>query len=746
LLNQELAGITGGLVPRATAVKKIMAFLVSRGVPVGETLDRFDVAELLIQDIDPVAKRVLQIRQEVGKSSVGKLQAMKHRVSSDGRIRGTLKFHGASSTGRWTSAGVQFQNLPRDSVKPPAVIDLIIDEDRDGVDLFSTRNVMPTISAALRNMIAPKPGRVLLVVDYAQIESRAVAYLADDQPKLDVFRQGRDIYKQVGSGMFGLPESEVVDDVRQASKVAELACFSADTRVITDSGIKQIVDVSTSDLLWDGESWIHHSGVLSRGLQHTISLQGVRVTQDHLVETGRTWSRAGLLASNPRHLHRALVTGLAGMWSLVTMSGPQVAWSMSSALATAGQPVTGWLFTTSGGVLVTSARSAPDGRRQTLVWNETDFQPSCRISNIDEGYPTDWPPQKTDAITPKTRALKTTEPEGYSSRMSGAGALRGLRLSSSMSLLLRGGMIPLLKWTVSMLMAGIARAISGSSLAQSTWLTSGLLKRCKAESCLLNRKSQTLEPVFDIWNAGPNHKFMILSDAGPLIVHNCGFGGGPGALAAMATNYGLDFTEDERVDLVKRWRDANQKAKKLWYELKDAAMSAMRNPGIPFQACRGKVAYEKVGNSLRCRLPSGRVIVYPWAEIKDVTAPWSTPEKPETIEAIIYEGISGSGQPVKKADTGKSTKWVKRAAWHGILCENVVQAMCSDLLREALVALERKGFKVIFHVHDEIVVETGADGAEAKLAEMIEVMTDVPLWATGMPIDAEGHVMARYGK
>jgi len=87
---------------------------------------------------------------------------------------------------------------------------------------------------------------------------------------------------------------------------------------------------------------------------------------------------------------------------------------------------------------------------------------------------------------------------------------------------------------------------------------------------------------------------------------------------------------------------------------------------------------------------------------------------------------------------------VKRVETYGArLVENVVQAVCRDLMAGALVELERRGVPVVLHVHDEIVAEV--DGEEG-LAEVIQVMETLPEWARGMPLKAEGHLSDRYGK
>lgn len=225
-LNKEIRQITGGCMTSTTNVAKIRNWLGLLIEDMPDTLDKNDIRNLLARDdLDPRARRVLEIRSEAGKSSTKKINAFKHRVDADSRIRDVFKFLGAGSTGRYTSGGVQVQNLTRAAVKPAGVLDLITQGDMLGVDLFNQNGgVMNAVSAAIRPMLTATPGRILLICDFGQIESRLTAWLARDENKLDVFRQDRDVYQQVGSGMYGIPEDQVVGEIRQSSKVAELAC------------------------------------------------------------------------------------------------------------------------------------------------------------------------------------------------------------------------------------------------------------------------------------------------------------------------------------------------------------------------------------------------------------------------------------------------------------------------------------------------------------------------------------------
>ena len=432
-LNSALSLLTGGVVPKATNIKKLSAWLGLLVPDMPEALAKADLRELLSRpDLDPRARRALEIRQEAGKASTSKIDAFKRRVSGDGRLRGVLKFYGAGSTGRWTSQGVQLQNLPRDAPKPESLFGVIAAGDLEGVDVCNLNGgVMNAVSASLRGMVTAAPGKVLMICDFGQIESRLTAWLARDEAKLDVFRQGRDVYQMVGAGMYGIPEDQVVGDTRQSSKVAELAC---------------------------------------------------------------------------------------------------------------------------------------------------------------------------------------------------------------------------------------------------------------------------------------------------------GFGGGKGALASMASAYSIEWDEDQCQEIVDRWRLANPFSVELWKDLMASILVAMRAQGKPVLAAGGRIVYKADGHSLRCLLPSGRVLNYPWPLLEQKPAPW---DDTQMIDSVTYEGFNTARQ------------WIRRGLWRGLATENIIQAMASDILRFALENLERAGFEVVLHIHDEAIVETDDP---SRLDEMKRIMTMVPSWATGLPLDCSGEVSFRYRK
>ena len=187
------------------------------------------VAQLLNRDGNSAqVQRMLEIRQELGKTSTKKYDAIEAAVCPDGRVRGLLQFYGANRTGRWAGRLVQVQNLPRTYTEP---LDLARDLVR-GRKLDALRavygSVPDTLSQLIRTAFIAPEGHVLIDADFSAIEARVISWMAGEQWRLEVFRTHGKIYEASASQMFGVPIELIKKgnpeyELRQRGKVAELA-------------------------------------------------------------------------------------------------------------------------------------------------------------------------------------------------------------------------------------------------------------------------------------------------------------------------------------------------------------------------------------------------------------------------------------------------------------------------------------------------------------------------------------------
>jgi len=204
-----------------------------------------------------------------------------------------------------------------------------------------------------------------------------------------------------------------------------------------------------------------------------------------------------------------------------------------------------------------------------------------------------------------------------------------------------------------------------------------------------------------------------------------GYGGGVGAFQKMARGYGV-VVSDERADELKvAWRGAHPKVVKFWRDLEDAAIRAVQEGGT--HKVRG-IAFKVAGSFLWCQLPSKRVLCYPYPQIRNKETPWGT-----VAPALTYMAVNGV-----------TRKWERCDTYGGSLAENVTQAVARDILVAGMRAVEAIGAPVVMHVHDEIVCECNLH--EISVDEIATVMSNVPHWATGLPVAATGWQGQRYRK
>ena len=518
-----------------------------------------------------------------------------------GKLPVPLKYYGAM-TGRWAASDkTNLQNLPRGST--------------------------------IKEAITAPEGWKIVGADLSNIELRVGLYFAGQLDKLNLLAQGTDLYKDFASAVYNLPMDEINDEQRFMGKT----CIAEGTLVLCDSGWKPIETVSVNDRVWDGEDWVCHQGLVSKGWKETLSVCGSWLTPDHLVWSGTQWLESQSVVSDSSILSQALGIAAENLPLQATYKAPEVGSRRSSCNAIAESLNTLWTNTTSRLSRVLDAINAQE-KQEPLNGSGLILKP-CLMTNTDVGCSTALPLRLIDATTQKTPTIKTTAHEVYQCMKHGDWIKPP---SCGMSRQYRDGMFQSLKWTASTLMETMSRVTFGSYQG---------LRTPK-----INDKSTNLRlrlPVYDLLSCGPRNRFTILTKQGPLIVHNCQlsliYGTGPGKLRnAIKMMSGKDIGELEAKRIVDIYRRDYSLVKESWYE-GDKMLHAMRDNTA---AVFGKVLPLPVLGSAGIKLPSELFLKYPdlkQHENELGRKEWSYAQRKERVRIHgpkTFQNCIGEGTPV----------------------------------------------------------------------------------------------------
>lgn len=249
------------------------------------------------------------------------------------------------------------------------------------------------------------------------------------------------------------------------------------------------------------------------------------------------------------------------------------------------------------------------------------------------------------------------------------------------------------------------------------------------------------DPKADIYCASaskmfgvPVHKGDDLRQRGKVAELALGYGGGVNALTTMDIKKAL--TDEEKPQILSKWREANKKIVSLWLSLEDSAKRCIgtRREQVYKIDDVSSIIFRYESGAMTIELPSGRKLFYPSARMGKRT----------------IEGVNGSFEVENISYMGQdqtSGKWVKLNTYGGKLTENVVQAIARDLLANAIFKVFDLGFNIVLHVHDEIAAEIPKDGNEERTLQiMSDAMCSAPSWAKGIPLRAAGYITEYYKK
>ena len=719
-------------------------------------------------DFDPSpAIEVLRLRQEVSRASVKKYEALARATDEDGNLRNTLQFAGAGRTWRWAGRRYQAQNLSRPTKDlkncmeravehveklPPEAIDMLYDSPMD------------LLASCVRPVFQAPKGQMLADADLNAIENRVLGWVAGCDKILQVFREGRCPYLDFGTYMYGedyetlwLEYKAGNSEKRTGAKPGVLGCFGPDTEVLTDSGWKRIIEVTTADKVFDGVEFVAHEGVIDQGVKQVINLGGVLVTPDHEILTGEGWAQAWRLEEDENLMSSALslVNGLS------TGQNTEADRGGTTGANVPAEENRGFGVRTSDAGSAQGAGYAPGETEPTQRGRNSEGTStrSTRTGSTQSG---------AGAETRRTINTGTTAVEGLSANST------ALKSSSGMSCLCPDSVTRASKWIEKTIMGTMSPGTSGSSTGlgrtgtdgthgasngsekciASRNFTGGSAQRIETcpqseESCAKgshraksskSRRIAGARTVYDILEAGPRNRFVIRTDEGPLIAHNCGYMLSAGkvrvnprtgeeeatGLLGYAQSLGIALTPEQSEKSVTVFRNTYEEVVDFWWDID----KIVRRTIISRKPHKLRMlTFDIKGPFLRIGLPSGRFLHYCRPKVEPKMMPWG-----KVKDAITYEGLNDQKQ------------WVRIQTHPGKLTENVVQAIARDLLAHGMTLADDSGLDVRLHIHDQIVTLCDEATAEDDLKTLQDCMSVTPDWAPGLPLAADGFLSRVFKK
>ena len=562
------------------------------------------------------------------------------------------------------------------------------------------------------SILAPK-GHQLAVADSGQIEARVNGWLWGQGDLMDAFREadegiGRDAYCRFGDIVYKRQITKADKLERFVGKV----CLGPNTIVLTNQGLKSILDVRAEDLLWDGESWVTHDGLVDQGVRTTLTYRGLSATPDHEILTERGWLEWQEVLTDRSHFQSALSSANLPSYGGTTTS--QKTESRGGTALSADVLVGPSLWSTPAASKTAALRDAIAALKSRQTQNASgNIGMLCRMTSTAYACLTACR-QRLAAVVTRTMPLISTMGceasqsilYGFSTGLSSLNTFKHSLVGTNQN------------WssTASTMTAGMNRATSGSPQKQSTSGISDGSKTSNSESAILKQTT----PTYDLANAGPNHRFTVMSDDGPVVVHNCvlglGFQMGPQKFQMTLAKGALGgppvyFTLDQCQTIVQAYRRKNDKIVRGW----DICKNIIEDMAAGRVGRYGPICWEKE----TIWLPNGMSLKYP--------------DLRKTVDENGWDSWS-----YKSGD-------MRSKLYGGLLCENIVQALARIIVGWQMLQISRK-YRVVMTTHDEVVACVKTAQAETCFRYMLKWMKTPLDWCMDIPLFAEGGFAANYSK
>jgi hypothetical protein len=562
------------------------------------------------------------------------------------------------------------------------------------------------------SILAPK-GYVLVVGDSGQIEARVNGWLWGQHDLMDAFRDsdagtGLDAYCNFAAAIYGREITKADKMERFVGKV----CLGPDTRVYTNHGLRSIIDVRSTDLLWDGNSWVKHDGLLDQGVKETLTHRGLCATPDHEILTGHGWLEWSAVLTDRSLFQSALSLATSPSSGGSTTLPPKANLGGTAQYADVHAEPRQWSIQAAskadvqlGATPAQKLRLALNGTGSTsTLWQTTNTVPA---------FSTVCLRLYRDAATKITHRLSIMVNAGFRCLSSGA---KIEHLFSGLYKRCLDGMSLPWRWTGSTLTSTMSQATSGSLQSRTILKTSGISPTSNSEFATSKQTTRT----YDLANAGPNQRFTVQTDDGPVIVHNCvlglGFQMGAAKLQITLAKGALGgppvfFSLDECKRIINTYRRKNHRIQAGW----EICKGIIEDMAAGRTGAYGALSWEKE----RVWLPNGMCLKYPDLRMSKGDKGWD--------------------------EWSYQSKDMRKKIYGGLLCENIVQALARIIVAEQLLMVQPKR-RVVMITHDEGVLCAPKRSAEAAFRELTKAMRTPLPWCMDLPLNSEGGFDVRYSK
>lgn len=639
-------------------------------------------------------RRALEIKDLAGGASLAKLKAAL-RQNYQGKIYGNLAYAHAQ-TKRWAGRGLQVHNVPRVDDKRPDKIDFELNAKSIVEEVQRVRPHLKDPLGFVKNMlrrifIPDSPDMRFYCGDWSKIEPTVLFWL------VGLGEIPGNWYEDMAATIYNVSVASIgkESEERQLGKSAALGCLEADTEILTIRGYKKIKNINDYDILWDGEKWVKHEGLLAKGMKSVIRIEKLNIdaTPDHLFLTKKGW-RTSVEMDHEEDMKHLISDMYSEDGQLYQLNLKEVSKGMSKCAVYVGL---NRVFE-----LINSGEA-----KQELVLAVQTLLDLEQIPSQTHAA-TYWAMQGLESVGTHVSTILKKDAKIIIRRT--GSAMEVEEFSADLH--------PLeIFWNTLLRLIGLTNGDS-----QLIGLIMMDTMNPETYESLLKQKTTRIGETFDILNSGPDRRFRTRTS----ISHNCGYGMGHQKFREdTLKKSGLAISEALSKKAVQAYRSKYKEVVRFWYELEAGMRHAIY--GQTSTTAGGKITIMPMPaphKGVQILLPSGSILYYHRAHIiEDRLVKRRMPDG--TIEEEIIRGGVGY---VTDEDGSPTIKKI----YGGLLCEHVTSCTARDIILPALYNLENAGFDILNLVHDEM----WGQGAPGRDEEFERIMCINPSWCKDMKIGA----------